>query len=196
MSASPFNPVSNQEGGENVHEGVWVADINHVALYETPPDAPPSPYGDAPRVQWKYGLVAPVQVIVPRPTTENPRPKPIEDFLGTEIWDYTSTTMGPRSKARAWCEAAYDRPLAEGETVDPTQLIGRRVVITVGRSQTGRHKITNVMPYREETGRASANGAETAAQKRARLQAELAAAEAEDAEPVAAGSTRADGEPF
>jgi hypothetical protein len=175
QTMSLFSPVTNQQGGENVPEGLYLLTVNSVGMYERRDTDQPSQFGDDPRAQWKFGIVDVISATKPRPSADNPNPKAPREFVGSEIWDYSSLSMGPRSKAREWCEAILNRELREGETIDPDKLQGNLVRGTIGRSQTGRHKITSLLPYEPDDD-----------------------AEAEpEREPVAVGrSGRRDGDPF
>lgn len=149
---SLFQPVTDKLG-ESVPEGLYLVRVVGVGLYEPPPDAPPSQYGDNPRAQWKFLIEQVISADTPRPTKENPDPKSPEEFINYELRDYSSLTMGPKSKARDWSVALFDRELEEGETIDPDKLIGCRARATIGRSETGRHKIVKLMPYRQTNGK-------------------------------------------
>jgi hypothetical protein len=79
---------------------------------------------------------------------DNPDPKQPEDWIGETIRGYTGTFLKEGSKGSIWAAALLvceedDLP----EELDTDDFEGRLVEITVGRSETGNHKITLVAPY-------------------------------------------------
>lgn len=54
-----------------------------------------------------------------------------EEFIGQELFGFTSKGLGPRHKARGWIEALLGRKLEEGEAVAEDDLIGAKAVANV-----------------------------------------------------------------
>lgn len=47
------------------------------------------------------------------------------------FWHWTSTKMTPRARARHWIEALLGRPIGDGERIDPSTLVGKRMTALV-----------------------------------------------------------------
>ena len=54
-----------------------------------------------------------------------------EEFVGEDLWGFSSQGLGPQHKARKWIEALMQRKLEEGEPVEESDLIGRKAVANV-----------------------------------------------------------------
>lgn len=141
-----FDPTSNSAGGENVPEGLWLVEVADIQPWQDPnPES--QYYNPDPQAKWIFKLIKNVMVPKPRPTQDAPNPKPIEGWLTYEMHDYSTLKTGKKAKARAWSEALLQVELPdEGYRLKKSELIGRRAVAQVGRSQGGRHKIMSLTP--------------------------------------------------
>lgn len=54
-----------------------------------------------------------------------------DEWLGKEIWRFTSVSMGTKAKMRAFAEGILGRALDEGEQLDADELIGKTAKATV-----------------------------------------------------------------
>jgi hypothetical protein len=83
-----------------------------------------------------------------KPTPDNPSPKQPEDWIGQTISGYTGTFLKEGSKGSLWAAALLDVDEDElPDEVDTDDYEGRFVELVVGRSETGNHKITELMPH-------------------------------------------------
>lgn len=104
-------------------------------------------YGGGERVKWVFAIERVIDANENPPTRDNPDPRAIEDWIGEDIWGFTSLSMGRKAKMRAWSEALLNREIAEGEALIASDLIGKRGKVTIGRSDTDRAKITSIIAY-------------------------------------------------
>lgn len=105
-------------------------------------------YGDKERVKWVFIAEKALDVDDPEPTRDNPSPKSAAEWIGEEVWGFTSLSMATKAVMRQWSEALLGREVGPDEDVKASDLIGKRAKATVGRGQTGRQKITSLMPYK------------------------------------------------
>lgn len=83
-----------------------------------------------------------------RPTEDNREPKQPEDWIGQTINGYTGTFLKEGSKGSLWAAALLDVDEEDlPDNVDTDDYEGCMVEIVIGRSETGNHKITEVLPY-------------------------------------------------
>jgi hypothetical protein len=54
-----------------------------------------------------------------------------EEFIGEDLWGFSSQGLGPSHKARKWIEALMQRKLEEGEEVEESDIIGQLAVANV-----------------------------------------------------------------
>ena len=54
-----------------------------------------------------------------------------EDFIGEDLWGFSSQGLGPQHKARKWIEALMGQKLEEGYEVDEEDIIGKLAVANV-----------------------------------------------------------------
>lgn len=114
----------------------WVADNNGN-----------SEYNSGPQFKWIFHIGKVIYANPVRPTKDNPEPRQPQDWVKEEIWGFTSQIFTAKAKCRQWAEGIIERELEEDEEFDLESLFGARVVILVGRSQTGKHKIIDVNRY-------------------------------------------------
>lgn len=107
-------------------------------------------FGGRERVKWIFEIVRAIDAEENEPTSENPHPRSIDDWVGDEFWGFTSKPerLTPRATMRAWAEALLGREITERDTLRASDLIGKSAKATVGRGQTGRQKITSLMPIK------------------------------------------------
>lgn len=125
-------------------EGVYAARIGDIKDW-LPTEG--GQYGDDPQYLWIFQIGKVVHANPVRPTKQNPEPMQPGDWVGKELWGFTSTLMTQKAKCRQWIESIEGRELEDNEDYDLDSLIGRKVTITVGRSQTGKHKVIQVTGY-------------------------------------------------
>lgn len=106
-------------------------------------------YGGGERVKWIFEITRVIDAEENEPTRDVPDPKPIEDWIGEEFWAFSSKSMNRKATMRAWAEALLGREIADGEALNASHLIGKSAKVTVGRGQTGRQKITSMMPIKK-----------------------------------------------
>lgn len=114
-------------------------------------------YGGGERVKWVFTVERVIDANDPEPTADNPDPKSVEDWVGEEVWGFTSLSMNKKATMRSWAEALLGREIPEGEALMASDLIGKRAKATVGRGQTGRQKITSLVPYKPKQRQAPAD---------------------------------------
>ncbi|HQX61840.1 MAG TPA: hypothetical protein PK593_00125 [Thermomicrobiales bacterium] len=107
-------------------------------------------YGGGERVKWVFEIARVIDANENEPTRDVPNPKTIEDWVGEEFWAFTSKSMNSKATMRAWAEALLGREIAEGESLSASDLLGKAAKATVGRGQTGRQKITSMMPLKKK----------------------------------------------
>ena len=105
-------------------------------------------FGGGERVKWIFEIVRVIDANENEPTRDIPEPKPVDDWIGEEFWAFTSKSMARRATMRAWAEALLGREITERDNLSASHLIGRSAKATVGRGQTGRQKITSLMPIK------------------------------------------------
>lgn len=122
-------------------KGNYAGTIKNVEIVEQNQN---SQFGDGPQVKLTV-LNRGVVFATPNPPTGNvPRQSDRPDWwVGKEIWAYANPSLGKKTKLRGWFEGITGRTLTDDEVVDLNELIGKPVVYTVGRTSTGRHKVTD-----------------------------------------------------
>jgi|GEM_PF-4153317 len=125
-------------------EGVYGAIVNEIKDWTPQAD---SQYGTDPQFLWVFLIKRVIHANPVRPTKANPEPMQPADWLDKELWGFSSTLMTPKAKLRGWIESIEGRELDDDEEYDLDSLIGRKVTITVGRSNTGKHKVIQVTAY-------------------------------------------------
>jgi hypothetical protein len=142
-------PVKNEVGaGEQFPEGEYLFELVAVEPWVA---KNPNPQFNSDREQlvWKLKAVEALD-------TDDGG----DAFVGREIWHFTGNTMGVRqdgskTKDREAYEAFLGRELDEDEEVDTDEIIGCTARGDVGRSTTGKHKVTRL---RRVSRRAQGNG--------------------------------------
>jgi hypothetical protein len=121
-------------------KGNYAGTIKNVEIVEQQS----SQFGDGPQVKITVGNRA-VIFATPNPPTGNvPRQSDRPEWwVGKDIWAYANPSLGKKTKLRQWFEGITGRTLSDDEVVDLNELIGKPVVYTVGRTSTGRHKVTD-----------------------------------------------------
>ena len=54
-----------------------------------------------------------------------------DEYVGEDLWGFSSQGLGPQHKARKWIEALLQRKLEEGEAVEEEDIIGKLAVANV-----------------------------------------------------------------
>jgi hypothetical protein len=102
-------------------------------------DAPDKGFG--PGVKWQFQLINPQ-------TNLNVADSQGRDFI---LWQFTSTKMGPKSRARPIIEALLGRELVNGEVPDSRHLFNKGMVCLVAheKNEAGivQAKVTSCAPY-------------------------------------------------
>lgn len=106
---SIFSPATNQTSVDLPEPGRYT--FRCVSIEE----APDKGYG--PGVLWKFTLTDPAGVTLATPSGDE-----------YELWQFTSQKLSPGARARQYADALLGRPLAEGETPNPRDLVGREMV--------------------------------------------------------------------
>ena len=76
-----------------------------------------------------------------------------EDYEDVTLTAISSTSFGPKSKARQWANAILRRKLEDGEKVREEDLKGKPVILTVENEETDRGtfaKVTGLAPVRSK----------------------------------------------
>lgn len=139
-------PKATDQGFEQCPEGLWVLKLKSM---ERGIQGDPQ-YGGGERVKWIFEIERVIDANENEPTRDNPNPKPIDDWIGEEFWGFTSLSMAKKATMRAWAEALLGREIGEGDELNASELIGKRAKATVGRTDTGRQKITSMMPIKQK----------------------------------------------
>lgn len=72
----------------------------------------------------------------------------------TEVSGTTTTATGPKSKAYRWLVAAVGAgSVKPGAHFDPSALVGREVMVTIGENKNGWPKVDEVVPLPKAKGR-------------------------------------------
>jgi len=102
-----------------------------------------SQFGDGPQLRITV-LIRRVVFATPNPPNGEPRESDQPEWwVGKDVWAFANPVLGKNSKLRPWVEAVLGRTLRDDEEVDLYQMMGKQVVITMGRTSTGRHKVTD-----------------------------------------------------
>lgn len=125
-------------------EGTYAGRLKEIKVWTPSAD---SAYGNDPQLLWVIEIKQVIHANPVRKTRANPDPMQPDEWIGKEIWGFTSQMMTPKAKARAWFEGLLDRELEEDEEIELTDFGGQAVTITVGRSQTGKHKVLALTRY-------------------------------------------------
>ena len=131
-----FAPATDQADIELPEPGRYIAKC--VAIE----DAPDKGFGAG--VKWVFKLIDPGSGITIQSRNGG-------DY---ELWQFTSTKLGPKSKARPIIEALQGKPLANGEVPDSRKLLGRSMVTLVihEKREDGSDKasVTSCKPFSEQ----------------------------------------------
>lgn len=137
-------PKATDQTFEDCPVGLWLFKLK---LMEDGIEGSPE-YGGGERVKWVFVAEKAISVEEPDATRDNPDPKSVDDWIGEEVWGFTSKSMAKKATMRAWAEALLGREIADTDTLNASDLLGKRAKATVGRGMTGRQKITAMMPYK------------------------------------------------
>jgi hypothetical protein len=130
-----FAPASDQAEFTPPEPGRYIATCTDIK------DAPPKAFGAG--VQWSFTLTDPQTGV----TLQN------ADGEDLDFWQFTSTKMSPKSRARPLVEALLGRTLdvANREVPDVRLLIGRSMLTILihepGEDGTPRARLTSCTPY-------------------------------------------------
>lgn len=128
-----FAPATDQSEVELPEPGRYIAQCVGIE------DAPDKGFG--PGVKWIFKLLDPQSGI----TIQSSRGG---DY---ELWQFTSTKMGPKARARPIIEALYGRPLEKGEVPDARLMLGKSMttVVIYDKKDDGSDKavVTSCRPF-------------------------------------------------
>jgi hypothetical protein len=103
-----FDTVTNTDGGTLLDVAHYILTLRDLSREEQ------GQFG--PSICWKFAVA----------DVASPQQNRIaDDGEEYQFWAWTSTKLSPRAKARPYAEALLGRQLAEGEKLNPAELIGR-----------------------------------------------------------------------
>jgi hypothetical protein len=110
-------------------------------------------FGSGERVKWVFEITRVIDAEPNESSRDNPDPKSIEEWVGEEFWAFTSKSLNVKATMKAWAEALLGREItpADAGKLQSSDLLGKSAKATVGRGQTGRQKITSLMPIKTKT---------------------------------------------
>ncbi len=108
-------------------------------------------FGSGERVKWVFEITRVIDAEPNESSRDNPDPKSIEEWVGEEFWAFTAKSMNAKATMKAWAEALLGRELTKQDNLNASDLLGKSAKATVGRGQTGRQKITSLMPIKTKT---------------------------------------------
>ncbi len=134
MTAASFAAATSGEG-PRLEPGQYVLTVTSIE----PAEGGNQAFG--PSVKWTFAVA----------DVATPDDLKADDNGGDyEFWAFTSIKMSPQARARQWTEALVGRQLADGEKIDPSSLIGKRMQALViheeGDNGMVRAKVSREMP--------------------------------------------------
>jgi hypothetical protein len=104
--------------------------------------------GDPQESEGMYGKQVQVRLILEIQKVIHSNDEDAEDYVGEDVYAWANFAWSPNAKLRAWSEAILDTELEEDETVSSDELLDRLVLVTIGKSKTGKLKVTDMQPYK------------------------------------------------
>jgi hypothetical protein len=143
-----FDTVTNTDGGTLLDVAHYILTLRDLSREEQ------GQFG--PSICWKFAVA----------DVASPQQNRIaDDGEEYQFWAWTSTKLSPRAKARPYAEALLGRQLAEGEKLNPAELIGRSmkamIVHETGEDGKVRAKISQEVkptPFGQAAAKPAPNG--------------------------------------
>jgi hypothetical protein len=122
-----------------IEDGRYIVKL--VQLEEMPPNEAHPDWGAS--IRWYLNVATyPEQRVLMDPTSKLP----------LEFWQYTGTSMSPKSKARPWVEAFLGRALIDGQDKGDditAAVVGCKAVALIGLNANGKKAILSIQPFAE-----------------------------------------------
>lgn len=135
--------ATNVGGGSPTPEGDYLVQFKDVVLED-------SKFSDDGQFHWYFTI----KRVMHSPVDD------AENFVGEELWGFSSTGLGPKHKARKWVEALIGRTLEDKEEVTIELLSATRAIATVEEEtlpdRTTRTKLTALKPYKKASSKQAA----------------------------------------
>lgn len=112
-------PAASNASGSIYPVGLYVFELRTIGL-----DDKPSQFGDGPRVALEFDVLSIID-------SQDRKAAKAAMQRGDSYRAWCNLTMGRKATFRAWAEALLNRTLADGEKIDPSDLIGKRAKASV-----------------------------------------------------------------
>lgn len=130
------------EGKSFFEAGTYLATVANVEI--VPPSENPRFEEYGPSLKWTFNL---------SPNLSDPADLILDQDGETaaSLWQFSSTKMSPKAKARIWAEAFIGRKLEDGEDVELKDILDRSAIVTLVEEPNAegkmRAKIAGAKPY-------------------------------------------------
>lgn len=139
--------VGTGEQFEPAPTGTYAARIKDIMLHEPDANAPSQFADQKPQVKIVLTIAKVIYTTPNRPSKDYPNPTPAEGFVGKDVFAYCNFDPTPRNTAGKWISQITGEELVPGAGFDWHSLLRKPVVMTVGRSQNMKQKITDLTAY-------------------------------------------------
>lgn len=122
-------PVANNSSGMP-----WPAGLYEITCTGIEPDDRVSKFGDTPRVKFSFSVDKVIRITPVADqalNAENRAKAQKAKAEGADLVGWCNLTMGRKATMRSWIEALLGRQLANGEGVNPSDVIGKRAEATL-----------------------------------------------------------------